>query len=155
MVFDGGVADISRSRTITAPPQAIWDVLADLDALSSWADNIDHSCVLNHGPGGAALGTTRRIQVGRNALVDRITEFDPPVALGYDIEGLPHRLRKVANRWALRPAGNLTVVTLTSTVEVGSGPPARLAEQVALRVLAKQSDTLLAGLAHRMENTHV
>ncbi|SOJ54022.1 hypothetical protein MSIMFB_01519 [Mycobacterium simulans] len=155
MVLDGGVADISRSRTITAPPQAIWDVLADLGALSSWADNIDHSCVLNHGPDGAPLGTTRRIQVGRNALVDRITEFDPPVALGYDIEGLPPRLRKVANRWTLRPAGNRTVVTLTSTVEVGSLPPARLAEQVALRVLAKQSDTLLAGLAHRLENSHV
>lgn len=89
MVFDGGVADISRSRTITAPPQAIWDVLADFGSLSAWADDVDHSCILNHGPGGAAKGTTRRVQVGRNVLVERITEFDPAVALAYDVEGLP------------------------------------------------------------------
>ena len=87
--LDVGVADISRSRTITAEPQAIWDVLADFGALSSWADGVDHSCVLNHGPDGGPLGTTRRVQVGRNALVERITEFDPPATLAYDIEGLP------------------------------------------------------------------
>jgi len=49
MVLDGGVADISRSRTIAAQPQAIWDLLADFGSLSSWADNVDHSCVTNHG----------------------------------------------------------------------------------------------------------
>jgi hypothetical protein len=158
MVLDDGVADISRSRTITAEPQAIWDVLADFGALSSWADGVDHSCVLNHGPDGGPLGTTRRVQVGRNALVERITAFDPPATLAYDIEGLPSRLRKVANRWTLRPTGpkgDATVVTLISTAEVGAGRPARMAEWVALRVLAKQSDSMLAGLAHRLENTHV
>jgi hypothetical protein len=153
MVLDGGVADISRSRTIAARPQAIWDVLADFGALSAWAPNADHSCVLNAAPDGT-LGTTRRVQVGRNTLVERITQFDPPTALAYDIEGLPRRLRNVANRWTLRPAGDATEVTLTSTVKIGAGRPARLAEQVALRVLAKQSDSLLAGLAHRLENTH-
>jgi len=154
MVLDGGVADISRSRTIPAPPQTIWDVLADFGSLSSWADKVDHSCVLNGGPDGAELGATRRVQVGRNVLVERITDFDPLTTLAYDIEGLPTRLRKVANRWTLRPAGDRTAVTLTSTVQIGTGPPARLAEQLALRVLAKQSDSLLAGLAHRLENTH-
>ncbi|QLL08836.1 SRPBCC family protein [Mycobacterium vicinigordonae] len=149
------MAEISRSRTLAAQPQQIWDVLADFGRLSSWADDIDHSCVLNHGPGGAALGTTRRVQVGPNALVERITEFDPPGALAYDIEGLPKRLRTVANRWTLRPSGPGTLVALISTVEVGAGRPARMAEWVALRVLAKQSDKLLAGLARRLENTHV
>ena len=37
MVFDVGVADISRSLTITAAPQAIWDVLADF----GWPDPVD------------------------------------------------------------------------------------------------------------------
>ena len=100
------MADISRSRTIAARPQAIWDVLADFGAPSSWADDVDHSCVLNHGPDGGPLGTTRRVQVGRNTFVERIVEFD------------------------------------------------RLAERVVLRGMAKQSDALLAGLAHRLEDTH-
>jgi hypothetical protein len=99
--------------------------------------------------------------VGRNALLERITEFDPPSELAYDITGLPPRLRKVTNRWTLRPYGpdgpagpDATLVTLTSTVEIGAGPLARLAERIVGRAMAKQSDALLAGLAHRLENTH-
>jgi len=154
MVLDGGVADISRSRTIAAQPQAIWDLLADFGSLSSWADNVDHSCVTNHGPGGGPVGTTRRVQLGRNALLLRITEFDPPSTLAYAITGLPPRLRRVANRWTLRPTRGATVVTLTSTVEIGSGPLARVAEPIVGRAMAKRSEAMLAGLAHRLENTH-
>jgi carbon monoxide dehydrogenase subunit G len=146
------VTDISRSRTISAPPQTIWDVLADFGSLSSWTDGIEHSCILNHGPDGP-VGTTRRVQVRRDALVESITEFDPPTTLAYDIEGLPTRLRLVANRWTLRPAGEATVVTVTSTVEIGRGPLAGLAERIVGRVMAKQSDAMLSGLNRRLEDS--
>lgn len=152
MVLDGGVANISRSRTITAQPQAIWAVLADFGALSSWSENVDHSCIMNHGPGGDAVGTTRRVQIGRNVLVERITEVDPGTALAYCIEGLPSRLHTVANRWTLRPADVGTVVTLTSRVEIGANPVARTAEWAVCRGLAKESESMLAGLARRTEN---
>lgn len=102
MVLDGVVSDTRRSRTIAARQQTIWDVLADFGSLSSWVEGVDHSCVLNHGPDGGALGSTRRVQVGRNTLVERVIEFDPPTTLAYRIEGLPARLRKVTNRWTTR-----------------------------------------------------
>ena len=144
------MADIDRSRSIAADPNAVWDVLADFGSISSWADNIDHSCILNHG--GEPIGTTRRVQIGRNALVEQITEFEPTRALGYDVEGLPKRLRRFNNRWSLRPADNgTTIVTITSTVEIGSGPLQKLAERVACRVQVRQSDLMLAGLANRLE----
>lgn len=146
------MTDISRSRTISAPPQTIWDVLADFGSLSSWTDGIEHSCILNHGPDGP-VGTTRRVQVRRDALVESITEFDPPTTLAYDIEGLPTRLRLVANRWTLRPAGEATAVTVTSTVEIGRGPLAGLAERIVGRVMAKQSDAMLSGLNRRLEDS--
>jgi ribosome-associated toxin RatA of RatAB toxin-antitoxin module len=115
------VADIDRSRTIAVDPKEVWDVIADFGSISSWADNIDHSCILNHGS--EPVGTTRRVQIGRNALVERITEFDTARALAYDVEGLPKRLRRFNNRWSLQPTHDgKTVVTLTSTVEIGSGP---------------------------------
>jgi carbon monoxide dehydrogenase subunit G len=151
MVFDDGVADISRSRTIAAPPQTIWDVLADFGSLSEWADGADHSSILNQGPGGDAVGTARRVQLGRITLVERLVEFDVPAALAYTIEGLPRRLRHVVNRWTLLPAGEATVVTLTSRVEIGDNPVARAAEWVVLRVMARQSDSMLDGLARRTE----
>lgn len=149
------MSDISRSRTIMAQQQAIWDVLADFGSLSSWVDSADHSCILNHGPDGMGVGTSRRVQMGRNALVERIVEFDSPTSLSYTIEGLPRRLRHVVNRWTLRPSGRATEVTLTSRAEVGSGPVARAAEWVVCRAMAKQSDSILVGLARRTEHTHV
>ena len=146
------MADIDRSRSIAADPNAVWDVLADFGSISSWADNIDHSCILNHG--GEPIGTTRRVQIGRNALVEQITEFEPTRALGYDVEGLPKRLRRFNNRWSLRPADNgTTIVTITSTIEIGSGPLQKLAERVACRVQVRQSDLMLAGLANRLEKS--
>jgi hypothetical protein len=148
------VAEIARSRTVAAEPKEVWDVLADFGSISSWADNVDHSCILNHD--GESVGTTRRLQIGRNALVERITEFDPTWALAYDVEGLPKRLRRFTNRWTLRRVQDgKTVVTLTSTVEIGSGPLRKLAERAVCRVQVRQSDVMLAGLANRWEKPRV
>jgi Polyketide cyclase / dehydrase and lipid transport len=144
------VAEIDRRLAIAADPKAVWAVLADFGAISSWADNIDHSCVLIQGS--EPVGTTRRVQIGRNALVEQITEYDELRALAYDVEGLPKRLRRFNNRWSLRPVDDGTVVTLTSTAEIGSGPIHTLAERAVCRVQARQSDVMLAGLAHRLEN---
>ena len=154
MVLDDGVADISRSRTIAAQPQAIWDVLADFGALSSWADDVDHSCILNHGPDGGRLGTTRRVQIGRNALVERITEFDPPVDARLRHRG-PARVgcAHVANRWTLRPAGDGDRGDADQhgrDRHATRWPAPRSGS--CCRGMAKQSDSMLAGLARRMEN---
>ncbi|BBX62291.1 MxaD family protein [Mycobacterium saskatchewanense] len=150
------MADIQRTRGIAARPQEVWDVLADFGSISSWADNVDHSCILFCGPGGGPVGTARRVQVGRDALVERITEFDAPRALAYDIEGLPRRLRRVTNRWTVDPgAGDSAVVTLTSTVGIGPHPLQRLAERALCRYLARQSGVMLAGLANRLEQARV
>jgi uncharacterized protein YndB with AHSA1/START domain len=149
------VADIDRTRTIAAAPQDVWNVLADFGALSAWVDRADHSTILVHGADGDPVGTTRRVQMGRNTLLERILEFDPPHTLAYDIEGLPKRLGRITNRWALRPSGQSTVVTLTSTVQIGSGRLQQLAERVVCRVMARESGGMLAGLAHRLERSRV
>ena len=149
------MAQIDRTRTIAAAPQEVWDVLADFGALSTWVDRVDPSSILVHGADGDPIGMARRVQMGRNTLVERIVEFDPPHTLAYGIDGLPKRLRRVTNRWTLRPSGESTVVTLTSTVEIGSGRLRQLAERVACRVMASESDGMLAGLAKRLEFSHV
>jgi carbon monoxide dehydrogenase subunit G len=137
---------------VAAAPQTIWDVLADFGSLSTWARNVDHSCLLQHGADEVALGTSRRVQIGRHTLVERVTDCTPTTTLGYDIEGLPRRLRRVANRWTLEPtAEGFTAVTVTTTVEIGANPVARVAERALCRVMTKQSDVMLAGLSQRVE----
>jgi len=146
------VATVSRTRTLPAPVQAAWSIVADFGSISTWADNVDHSCILGHGPGGA-LGTSRRVQVGRNTLVEKITEYVPPTVLAYDITGLPRRLGRVTNHWELAATAlGGTRVTLTSTVEMGADPFARIAAHLVCRMMARQSQTMLAGLAKRVES---
>lgn len=148
------MATISRTRTVAASASSVWEVLADFGAISSWAGNVDHSCLLQHGDDPSAVGTTRRVQVGRDTLVERITDSTAPTTLRYEIEGLPRRLGRVANRWTVTPFGDSAAVTLTSTVDIGGNPVARVAEKAVCHFLARQSDAMLTGLAQRVEGSH-
>lgn len=148
--------DISRTRTIAAGPQAVWDVLADFGAIGSWVDDVDHSCLLRHPHDGELIGLVRRVQMGRNTLVEQIVDADPPSGLAYDIRGLPPLLGRLRNRWQLRSAALAsTEVVLTSTVDIGSGVLDGLAERAVCRVMAGKSAAMLAGLANRLETADV
>ncbi len=149
------MADIARTRTIAATPHDVWNVLADFGAISTWVDRIDHSSILVHGATGLSIGTTRRIQIGRNTVIERIVDLDPPHTVAYAVEGLPRMLGNITNRWSLRPDAESTAVTLTSTIEIGSRRIQQIAERVMCRGIARESDSLLAGLAQRMEKSRV
>lgn len=149
------MTSITRARTFSAPVDAVWEVLSDFGAISSWAPNVDHSCLLEHTGDPTAIGTSRRVQVGRSALVERITESSPPHVLAYKIEGLPRRLGRLANRWVVAASGPATLVMLTSTVQIADNPVARAAEHVVCRVMVTQSDAMLDGLAQRVESSRV
>ncbi len=151
------MTEVTRTRTIAADATAIWDVLSDFGSIGSWADNVDHSCILEPAAAdGGAIGLARRVQAGRNTLVERIAEFVEPTTLAYDIDGLPPRLTTVRNRWVLAPEGpERTHVFLTTTIEAGPRPPQQLAAGVVARVFARQSDVMLAGLAHHLEDPRV
>lgn len=142
-------------RTIAAAADTVWSVLADFGSLSSWADGVDHSCVLRTPRDGGPVGLTRRVQAGRATLVERITTFEPPRTLAYDVAGLPPQLGRIANRWSVTPTGDGScTVTLTSTVESGGGRLATLRDRAVARAMTRLSGALLASLAHRSEITH-
>ncbi len=145
------MSEIRRVRTVAATPEAVWEVLADFGGIARWADNVAHSSLLRSADGPAGVGTIRRVQVGRNTLTERIVEAEEPNVLAYDIGGLPPRLQRANNRWALEPVGDATEVSLTTTIDLGPRPPQQLAARVVARVFARQSDTMLAGLAHHLE----
>jgi len=144
------VIELTRSRTVAAPIGDIWNVLAEFDTISSWAPNVDHSCLLEERPDdGDMLGVARRVQAGRFVLVERITVWEPQTRLAYEITGLPPVLRHVVNEWRLTaPATpNSTYVALVTRVDCGPRPPQQLIARLAGRSLAKTSDKMLAGLA--------
>lgn len=145
---------VERTRTIPAHLTRVWDVLADFDHLASWADNVDHTCWLDDPlDNGQMVGRARRVQAGRMVLIERITVWEPPSRLAYDLAGLPAVVESAVNDWRLGvdPGnGERTVVTLASHVDCGSRPPQRLIGRLIGRRLAGASDTMLKGLSDHL-----
>ena len=147
-----------RSRTIPARLPRVWEVLADFDGLAVWADNADHTCWLDEpAADGQMVGRARRVQAGRVVLVERITVWEPPSRLAYDLGGLPPVVRSAVNEWRLvaDPAGSdRTIVTLATHVDCGPRPPQQLVARLVGNRLAKASDVMLDGLADHLAPTH-
>lgn len=142
------MAEITCTRNIAAEPGAVWAVLADFGAISAWAPNVDHSCLMSEQAEG--IGMVRRVQVGRSSLVERVVEWTPGLALAYSIEGLPPVIRTVVNTWSLMQMANRTRVSLTSRVNAGPRPPQQLIAGVVARRLARASETMLAELERHL-----
>ncbi|MEZ5247626.1 MAG: SRPBCC family protein [Acidimicrobiales bacterium] len=139
------MATITKRREISAPPDAVWAVLADFAAISAWAPNVDHSCLLTAQTEG--IGMVRRIQTGRITVVETVEVYEPGRTLGYRLTGLPSVIRSVTNTWTLEASGDHTVATLTSEIDAGPRPPHKAIARAVGRTLGKASDEMLDGLA--------
>jgi len=143
------MAEIAHATSIARPPGDVWAALADFGGISWWAPNVDHSCLTTSQSEGA--GTVRRVQVGRNALLERVVEWEPGERLAYAIEGLPQVVRAAVNTWSLESDQNATAVTLRTHVDTGPQPPRQLVARVIGRAMSKASVQMLAGLKAHLE----
>jgi len=143
------MAEIVERITIVRPSEEVWAALADFGGISGWAPGVDHSCLTTEG--GEGVGTQRRVQVGRNAFLERVVEWEPGRRLAYLIEGLPPVVRSVTNSWELDGSGGSTTVTLASRIDTGPRPPQQAIARVVGRVLGKASREMLAGLKTHVE----
>lgn len=136
---------LTRSTVVPAPPDQVWATLARFDQISAWAGNVDHSSYTTEVTEG--LGTARRVQAGRVAVLETVVEWQPTTTLAYTLEGLPPLARSVVNRWDLDAAPGGTTATLTTVIEPLSGPRGRIGTKVLGAVLTRASKAMLAGLA--------
>ena len=139
------MSKLVRETVVPAPVESVWRVLADFGNISAWVPLVGHSCLLSEQTSGP--GTVRRVQIARQALVERVTEWDEPRTLTYSIEGLPPMVGTATNRWRLDPAGAVTEVNLTTEIVTGPNPAKRIVAAKALERMAIASDAMLAGLA--------
>ncbi|MCP3991888.1 MAG: SRPBCC family protein [Actinomycetia bacterium] len=138
------MTEVTRSRQVVADPAMVWEVLGHFGAISQWAPNVDHSCLMSDQTEG--VGTVRRVQTGRTTLVEQVTEWEPGSTLAYTIEGLPALVRSVVNRWTLDASNRGTLISLSSEIDTGPRPPQRLVARVVGRKLATESEKMLDGL---------
>lgn len=143
--------EISEELRIARPAQEVWATLADFGGISRWAPNVDHSCLTTYQIDG--LGAVRRIQSGRNTLLETIIAWEPDERLSYFIDGLPPVVRSVRNTWTLEAVGGATKVTLASVIDAGPRPPQQLIAKGVGRALAKASRQMLQGLDSHLGQT--
>ena len=78
----------ARSHT-TAPPEVLWQLLADADGYSAWGPWSESRYETE---GGACVGAVRRLRTGRRTLIERIEELDPSRRMVYTVmKGIPVR----------------------------------------------------------------
>lgn len=140
---------VVEQTSIEGSADEVWAVLGDFGDISRWASNVDHSCLTTDQRTG--VDSVRRVQVGRNALLERVIDWHDGERLSYAIEGLPPVVRSVVNTWALDEDGDSTIVTLTTDVNAGPRPPQQLVARGLGAVLAKASREMLAGLKTHVE----
>ncbi len=136
---------LERSITVNAPPERVWEVLADFGDIADWVPVIQHSCLLSDQT--ERVGAVRRVQIARQTLVERVVSWKPRRELAYDIEGLPPVVGTARNTWRLTGVGDNTDVTLTTELKPGRNPVKRFIAQKVLDRMALASEVMLAGLA--------
>jgi uncharacterized protein YndB with AHSA1/START domain len=148
--------ETTRTTTIDAPREVVWATLADFGALALWGNGIDHSTMLTPprpDDPGLRAGDRRRVQVGRGALVETVTEVEPGRLLAYSIDGLPPVVPPTANTWRLDDAGGGTNITVTTRIADPSRAPLKpVLRLVAIR-FGRASDRLLRGLTDHLVPT--
>ena len=135
---------VERTR-IERSAVEVWSVLADFGGIAAWAPNVDHSSLTTQVAEG--VGATRRVQVGRNVLLERIVDWQSEERLTYVIEGFPPIVSEVSNSWHLVSSGDATTVELVTRIKPGPRPPHQLAARVIGRAMTKASKQMLVGLA--------
>jgi hypothetical protein len=135
------MASTSSSALVPASVEAVWATLARFGDLSEWGTGVAQSSLLTKADEG--LGMTRRVQVGRNALRETVTVWEPLGRIGYRILGLPPVVIAASNTWTLAVEGHATRVTLTSEAQSKAGP---LVSRLVARKLGRAGKGLVQDL---------
>jgi hypothetical protein len=103
------------SHTVHAPIDAVWDVLADFGTEHRWTQTLTHC---ERDTPNAAVGTVRTCTLpkplmGRTKVREELTEFEPGVALAYDLDGAAGPFLTASSRWSTQAgAAGTTVLTV-------------------------------------------
>ena len=121
------------TTVVTAPPDQVWDALADHEAMSSWGPGVKVTLTEQGAPDRNGVGAVRRIAAPgpAPAIVEEITRFEPGKALGYKaLGGVP--FRNYQGEVLLTPEGAGTRIAWA----ISADRRVPLAEKVAIKTVA-------------------
>lgn len=105
---------INATARSAAPPEAVWALLAEVETWPRWADFASAELEEPGNPDRRGVGAVRRFRRGRYTTRERVTTFEPPRRLGYELlSGIP--IRDYRAEVTLEPAADGTLITWRST----------------------------------------
>lgn len=129
------MTEIDLERRVEASPQRVWEILVDHEGMPHWFPVRE---VVRRRPGAPdpnGVGALRVVRGGGLAVEERITEFEPPRLLAYElVAGAP--VRDYRAEVALTPEGSGTRVLWSARFRPlvpGTGWPLRRALQARFR----------------------
>ncbi len=139
---------ISVSKTIAAPRQAVWDVLADFGNISDWNTGVSVSRITGGG-GDVAPGTQRYCELKPMGTLDEtLLEMEEPRRAVVRIDKaskIPIKTGQV--EFLMEPDGEGTLTTVNYEYEAKGGPLSGLIG----KILAGQLETGFAGFLEDLE----
>ena len=132
----------------TCPPEALWAVLSDLEAVARYNPTVREARVVDRARGVGAVRDCALEPKGR--VVERVTVWEEGRAVGFEVveSDWPIRFMRWTTRIEPRPGGSL--VTQDLEYQVKFGPVGWLLDQLVMRrKLRSTLDQVLAGfIAH-------
>lgn len=95
--------EIGATGTSSAPPEAVWALLADVTTWSSWGA-WDSATLQREAPGGGEdVGAVRELRLGRTRSVEELTALEPGRRMAYRLTGGNLPVRDYAAEVTLSP----------------------------------------------------
>ena len=141
-----GSRSVSVSRTIPAPPEAIWMVLNDTSRYAEW---VPQTLAVTRNDGEAVVGATydeRNRVLGpiKGSSRWRVVESDERHSL-HEGEGLP-LVKDVSIEFATQPVGEATEVTSTLRYDMKLGPLGAVLDRLARGQTVHEQEEALVNL---------
>lgn len=140
---------VEYSGTVRAPPQRVFDALADVASSPQWLKGVSEAAVVTPGPAGVGTRFTQtRVTMGRPSKVDgTFVAYEPARKLVLDIkrDGKPAGVVT----WSLAPEGAGTRVT--AHIDFQLPGLMKLMTPMVKNVIRKQNEEDVASLARKVE----
>ncbi len=145
------MGEFEEQATISAPPEKVWDVLADIGNIHLWNPGVVDSQQTT--PGEVSVGARRRCDLGgKNYLDEEVVKFERPHSLTIRITNTNLPFQTADIRFSLEPQGDETVVKVSPEYRLKFGWLGRILDWVMVRSqYSKGMRGLLRGLKDYVE----
>jgi hypothetical protein len=141
---------IKVTACVDASPDATWNVLSDLEAISQWSEPVLLSeC---QGEQKRGVGAVRVCHLGKKTVItERWTSWVEGESYTYEGFNLP-LVKSATNTWSIKADNGKTLLTSESEVVLKGGVFGKLLEPLILLVSKKMGSDALSAFKYLVEN---